>query len=167
VKLIPLTLLCLSLSACGSSPAAALDIVVTNQSAVTNTQETATQTQDAPATIAAYATLAGQTQAEAQAAQIANIAAQSAKLYAEQTAQASGLALLAATQQAEQLRIQGLQAEYQLKGVLSAQEHQQRMQEIMLQNQGKVDVAHKAGESAIITTGITAHAAKEKAATAV
>jgi len=108
----PLVVMLVCVSVVGAlmfAPALAFSRPVTSAQSVT-INETATAadtpapTQDTAPTMSAFATSAAQAQADAQAAQIQNIEAQSAKLYAEQTAQAAGLALVAATAQAEQLK---------------------------------------------------------------
>lgn len=49
-----------------------------------------------------------------------------------------------------QSKLQYLQAEYELKGRLSAQESEQRLKEILLQNQGKTDAAEVAHEGKLL-----------------
>ncbi len=82
----------------------------------------------------------------------------------EQTksAQAAAAANAQAEQTIEKSRQETLKLEYQLKGGLSAQEHQQRLSEIALQNSGKDSVAHKTGEAGIIKAGVAAHATMNK-----
>lgn len=79
-----------------------------------------------------------------------------------QAAQASAQANAQAEQAIEQGRQETLKLEYQLKGGLSAQEHQQAMEEIALQNSGKLDIAHKTAEGSIIKAGVAAHATMSK-----
>lgn len=69
------------------------------------------------------------------------------------------------TNQAEaQSEAQKMQMEYELKGRLSAQEHEQRMREIALQNSGKTEVANTSGEHKL-TEAVIKGRQKEKVAT--
>lgn len=63
-----------------------------------------------------------------------------------QSAEAATQAQMQADQQLNQDKAAMLQLEYKLKGDLSAQEHQQTLEEIALKNQGSVKVAEKSHE---------------------
>ena len=80
-----------------------------------------------------------------------------AQINAEQQAQA-GERVAQANQQAEmiisQAKAQTLTLEYQLKGTLSEQEHKQRLEEIALQNVGKVNVAQTTSDGKVIENRI-------------
>lgn len=92
-------------------------------------------------------------------------ATNNAKINADAQAQAAEQASQADLQVQSQIEAKKqatLQLEYQLKGGLSMQEHNQLMQQIALQNSGKAEVAQKTGEAKILDSAIKAKDAKEK-----
>jgi len=93
-------------------------------------------------------------------------AANNAKINGEEQTKAAQAAAEANTQSAlaiEEAKRKTMQFEYELKSKLSAQEHLQKMPEIELANQGKIEIAHKNAEGGIVKAGIAAHASMSKA----
>lgn len=73
----------------------------------------------------------------------------------QQSAQASQEGEAALDQQITQSKAEIMQMEYELKAKLSAQEHQQKLQEIQLMNLGKLDVAEATHDSNIQQTAFS------------